>query len=200
MMLAKKVIDKRIPAIVFCAAALLGAMAWQTFADVANKKTIVTFNSPVEVPGKVLPPGTYVFKLLDSSGNRNIVQIFDKDETKLYATLLAIPDYRMDPPEKPIIQFEERASNAPPAIKEWFYPGDTSGMQFVYPQDRATQLAKRTNQNVLSMRNEMSNHISAPAKTADAPSVQAMQNAEVSGVSPTGEPVDLVIIVAKPKN
>src|SRR6266550_9624566 len=62
-------------------------------ADEWDKKTIVTFSAPVEVPGKVLPAGTYVFKLLDSTSNRNIVQIYDKDEKRLLATMLAIPDY-----------------------------------------------------------------------------------------------------------
>src|SRR6266436_4710922 len=91
-------------------------------ADEHDKKTIVTFSAPVEVPGKVLPAGTYVFKLLDSTANRNIVQIFDKDEKQLYATILAVPDYRMQPSDKPLIQFEERPSDSPPAVKAWFYP------------------------------------------------------------------------------
>jgi hypothetical protein len=78
-------------------------------ADERDKKTIVTFSAPVEVPGKALPAGTYVFKLLDSTSNRNIVQIFDKDEKQLLATILAIPDYRLKPTDKPVIRFEERA-------------------------------------------------------------------------------------------
>src|SRR3954454_3067183 len=106
-------------------------------ADEWNKKTIVTFSNPIEVPGKVLPPGTYVFKLLDSTSNRNIVQIFDKDEKQLYATILAIPNYRQEPSDKPLIQLDERPSNSPEAIKAWFYPGDQYGQEFVYPHQRA---------------------------------------------------------------
>ena len=131
--------------------------------------------------GKVLPAGAYVFKLLDSASNRNIVQIFDKDERHLYATILAIPDYRLKPTDKTVINFEELPSNSPEAIKAWFYPGDEYGQQFVYPHKRAVEIAKRTNQNVLSMRNEMADHISAPAKTASASSVKAMQQTEVTG-------------------
>ncbi len=155
----------------------------------------MTFSAPVEIPGKVLPAGTYVFKLLDSTANRNIVQIFDKDETKLYATILAIPDYRMTPSDKPIIQFEERASGAPPALKAWFYPGDTFGEQFVYPHERAVQLAKRTNQHVLSMNDEMTKHITAPVTSANHPSARQLQQADVTGVSPSGESVPPVKIV-----
>src|SRR3954462_9766987 len=50
-------------------------------AQFANKKTTVTFNEPVEIPGvnaQVLPAGVYVFRLLDSLSDRHIVQVFNK--------------------------------------------------------------------------------------------------------------------------
>jgi hypothetical protein len=183
-----------------CVVALGIGLTPKAAADERDKKTIVTFSAPVEVPGKALPAGTYVFKLLDSTSNRNIVQIFDKDEKQLLATILAIPDYRLKPTDKPVIKFEERPSGAPEAIKAFFYPGDEYGLQFVYPHDKAVQLAKRTNQNVLSMRNDMSQNITAPASSASDASVQAMKNTEVTGVNPSGEPVDMtVIILAAPQ-
>ena len=119
-------------------------IGWTTgaAADERDKKTIVTFSAPVEIPGKALPAGTYVFKVLDSASNRNILQIFDKDEKQLYATILAIPDYRLRPSDKPVIRFEERPSGTPEAIKAFFYPGDDYGLQFVYPHDRAVQIAR----------------------------------------------------------
>jgi hypothetical protein len=170
-------------------------------ASESDKKTVVTFNTPVEIPGKALPAGTYVFKLLDSTADRNIVQIFDKDEKQLYATILALPNYRLEPPDKPIIQFEERPSDSPPAIAAWFYPGDNYGLQFVYTQDRATQLAKRTHQNVLSMRNEMGQNMKAPADSSKAESVQALKNTKVTAVSPSGQQVGTdQAISTKPTN
>src|SRR5712672_4839493 len=78
------------------AALCIGLMP-RAVADESDHKTIVTFSGPVEIPGKALPAGTYVFKLLNSTSNRNIVQIFDKDEKQLLATILAIPDYRLKP-------------------------------------------------------------------------------------------------------
>jgi hypothetical protein len=102
-------------------------------ADAWDKKAIVTINAPVEIPGRVLLPGTYVFKLLNSSSNRNIVQIYDKDEKQLQATLLAVPDYRVMPADKPLIRFEERPSNTPEAIKAWFYPSENTGWEFRSP-------------------------------------------------------------------
>ena len=101
-------------------------------ADDWNKKTIMTFNEPVEIPGRVLQPGTYVFKLFDSQSERTIVQIFTADEKQLVATVMAIPDSRMDTPEKTIVTFEERAVGAPEALHSWFYPGDNNGIEFVY--------------------------------------------------------------------
>jgi hypothetical protein len=183
-------------AAISCSVLLGVALTPRAAADVADKKTIVTFNAPVEVPGKVLPPGTYVFKLMDAVGPRNVVQIFDKDQKQLYATILAVPNYRLDPPEKPIISFQERPSGSPEAIKAWFYPGDTYGAEFVYPHKRAVELAKRTNQNVLSMRDEMTNNMAAPNKSASDSSVKELENTEVTGSNPSGEPIDLVIVVA----
>jgi hypothetical protein len=181
---------------IVCTTMLFTGLESKVNASESDKKTIVTFNAPVEIPGKALPAGTYVFKVLDTPGSRNFVQVFDKDEKQLYATIMGIPDYRLKPSDKPVITFEERASDAPEAIKAFFYPGDDYGVQFVYPRDKAVQLAKRTNQNVLSMGNDMAKNITAPAKSANSPSVQAMQNTEVKGVNPSGDEVELVVIIA----
>jgi len=185
----------------FCLTMMGGGLTPRVFADQWDKKTIVTFSAPVEIPGKALPAGTYVFKLLDSSSNRNIVQVWDKDEKHLLATILAIPDYRLKPADKPVIRFEERPSGTPEAVKAWFYPGDQFGQQFVYPHDRAVELAKRTNQNVLSMPNDMAKNITTQAKSASDASVQEMQKTQVNGVSPSGDEVELhIVILEKPEN
>jgi hypothetical protein len=95
-------------AVTVCCMALMGAVfAPGVKADEWNRKTVVTFSAPVEIPGvhltgwAVLPAGTYVFKILDSQSDRHIVQIFSKDETTIYATILAIPNYRLQPPTRP---------------------------------------------------------------------------------------------------
>ena len=67
-------------------------------ADDWNRKTVITFSGPIEVPGvgqHSLPAGTYVFKILDSQSDRHIVQIFNQDETQVLTTILAIPNYRL---------------------------------------------------------------------------------------------------------
>jgi hypothetical protein len=100
--------------------AIFGFVMPRAFADAWNQKTIVTFSGPVEIPGQVLPAGTYVFKVVDL--DRHFVQIYDKYERHLYATVSSIPEVRSEATEKTVIHFEERAAGSPPAIKTWFYP------------------------------------------------------------------------------
>lgn len=103
-------------------------------ADAWDKKTVVTFNEAVEIPGMVLPAGTYVMRLVDSQSDRDIVQFLNKNQTHVYNTVLAIPDYREEPTGRTVITFEERAAGSPRAIRSWFYPGDLYGDEFIYPK------------------------------------------------------------------
>jgi len=99
-----------------------------------EQETVFTFSAPVEIPGRVLDPGTYVFKLADSLTDRDIVLVFDKDESHLYGTYLVIPDYRLKPTGNTTLTFEERAPGDPEAVRAWFYPGEYYGHVFVYPK------------------------------------------------------------------
>jgi LPXTG-motif cell wall-anchored protein len=110
-------------------------------ADEWNKMTIVTVNEPIIAGNKVLDPGTYVWKLLDSQSDRHIVQIFDKDQQHLQTTILAIPDYRMQPTGKTQFAFWETPAGVPKAVRDWFYPGDNFGQEFPYPKKLVAQLA-----------------------------------------------------------
>src|SRR2546427_1273076 len=121
----------RITIAIVAVATLITISPANATADEGNKKTIVTFNQPVEIPGMVLPAGTYVFSRV-SSVNPNVVRITSVDDTHIYALLLTIPEYRMKPADKTVITFEERPNGSPQAIKSWFYPGDTTGEEFVY--------------------------------------------------------------------
>src|SRR5262249_39778751 len=113
---------------------VMGGMVPRAAADDWDQKTILTFNAPVEIPGQVLDAGTYVFKLLSSPSDRNIVQVFSQDERRIYGTFLTVPDMRLEPADKTIITFDERRAGNPEAIKAWFYPGMTYGHDFVYPK------------------------------------------------------------------
>jgi hypothetical protein len=153
-------------------------------ADQSDKATKLTFSEAVEVPGQVLPAGTYWFTLADNASDRNIVQIWNADRTQLVTTILAIPDYRLQPRGRTVIHFEERPSDQPEAIHSWFYPGDNFGQEFVYPKTRATQLAKQTSRPVLSMPNDQA---STTAQVKQVP---------VKAVTPSGEEIEIAEIVA----
>jgi hypothetical protein len=188
--------------VIMCGIAFVVAMfspaAW---AQSWNKRTMVTFSAPVEIPGisaQVLPAGTYVFRLLDSLADRHIVQIFNKDESHLYATILAIPNYRLRPTDKTVMTFAERASGEPQAIRAWFYPGDNSGQEFVYPKKRAVELAKITNRPVLYIPDVVAPNIVAPVKAATEPPVIALEEVPVKAVTPAGEDVAIAEVVETP--
>jgi hypothetical protein len=98
-------------------------------ADEWDKKTIITTHEPIKIEGKVLGPGQYVMKLLESA-DRHIVQIYDVDDSKLEMTVMAIPVYRLDPTGDTRLTFAETADGQAPALRTWFYPGDNSGLEF----------------------------------------------------------------------
>jgi hypothetical protein len=134
------------------AAAMVAISVPLAVADQWNKMTKVTFGQSVSVPGAVLPPGTYVFKLEESSSNRHIVRIQNQRQNKTLATILAIPDYRLNASSKTVMYFGERGrtdiNGNPMAIKSWFYPGDNFGQRFVYPRKEASAIAAVYNQPV----------------------------------------------------
>ncbi len=163
--------------------ALFALAAPAAMADDFNRETIVTINGPIEVPGvgeHILPAGTYVFKILGSSTERHIVQIYNQDQTHLYTTIIAIPNFRLKATNKTVITFSERPAGEPEALRAWFYPGREWGEEFVYPPSKAVLLAKEANVTVLSTATEID---SAPIET--------LKTVPVVAVAPTGESVAL---------
>jgi LPXTG-motif cell wall-anchored protein len=128
-------------------AAVVGfvAVAPKAAADEWDKKTIITTNETIEVPGATLPPGTYVFKLLDTTdANRHTVIIQNERENHTYATILAIPNYRIRPTGTSRFMFWETPAGQPKALRAWFYPGDNFGQEFAYKKHRAVEIAQNT--------------------------------------------------------
>jgi len=169
-----------------CGALLLAFFPVNANADEWNKKTTVTFSAPIELPGIVLPAGTYVFKLLDSPSNRHIVQVFNEEENHIYATILAIPDYRLTPSEKTVMTFAERPIDTPQAMRAWFYPGDNFGQEFVYPKARARELAETAKVPVLS------------AEVTPEETPEQLVEAPVVAVTPEKEEVAVEEVTAAP--
>jgi hypothetical protein len=191
----------KVVATIFCLSLAALAFSASAKADAWNKKTIVTFNQPVEVPGGVvLQPDTYVFKLLDSMSNRHIVQIFNEDETHVYATILAIPNYRLDVTGKTVITFKERAAGEPQAIRAWFYPGDNFGQEFVYSKSRAVELAKQTNSPTHAMPSEPEPEITKPANVLNEEPAVDLTQSQSTAVNPAEKEADMAQAVEPPVN
>src|SRR5882724_3201953 len=149
-------------------------------ADEWDKKTILTFSGPVQIPGATLQAGSYVFKLADLSGNRHVVRVFDKDEKKIISTMMAMPNQRLTPSDKPVVLFSERPSGSPQAIRVWYYPGDTIGNEFVYPKRQAMAIAKANHQPVLATNDEPAGN------TTDAERMASMKTATVGHFNEDG--------------
>jgi len=185
--------------------ALIGlALAPGAKADDWNRKTVITFSGPVEIPGVhlkgwgVLPAGTYVFKIVDSQSDRHIVQIFSKDEKTVYATILAIPNYRLKATSKTVITFRERPAGEPEALRAWFYPGRNWGEEFVYPRSKAIEIAQSTKTAVLFTPAEIPLEVSEPIKPVNEPVIAQLRQAPVQAIQPTGEEVELAQVVTPP--
>lgn len=118
-----------------------------------DKRTVITLNEPLIVagiPAVTLEPGKYVMRLLDSSSNRHIVQIFNEREDKLFTTVLAIPNYRLEPKDKTALSYWETPRGNPGALRASFYPGDNFGQEFVYPKGLAAKIAHEAGATVLA--------------------------------------------------
>jgi len=125
-------------ALLLAGAAIFSAQTPVAHADQWDKSTKFTFSQSVQVPGAVLGPGTYVFDLLQTtSGNRDVVGVYNDNQTRLIASVLAIPDYQSVPtPGTTLTFYEEQPLGQPVAIEAWFYPGDNFGRRFLYPRSQ----------------------------------------------------------------
>ncbi|SRR5258706_7236682 len=110
-------------------------------ADEYDQTTTLTFSEPIQIPGQVLPAGSYVFKLANDS-DRNIVLIFNADRTVLYATLPTIRTERPKPVGETVVALADQGAGQPDALVKWFYPGDEKGHEFVYKGHKEKELAR----------------------------------------------------------
>jgi hypothetical protein len=123
------------------AAATLAASISVVHADTWDKKTTVSFSQPVEVPGAILQPGKYVMKLVDSQSDRHVVQFTNERQNHVYATTIAVPAYRTQVTGRTVITFYEAAAGQPEPIRNWYYPGDNFGQEFVYSKEHLRDIA-----------------------------------------------------------
>jgi len=110
-------------------------------ADERNQATLFTFSQPVQIPGYVLPAGTYVFELVNSF-NHEIVRISNADRTNVIAVIQAVPTMQKGLSGKAAIILAERGASQPEAIVAWSYPGSVQGHQFLYSKQVREEVAK----------------------------------------------------------
>ena len=152
-----------------------------------NQKTVITFRESVELPGEILQPGTYVFKVLNSPSDRHIVQVFNERENRVYGTFLTIPAYRHQVTSETALAFDERPGDEPMALKEWFYPGRNYGHEFIYPKRQTAVIAMATSV-APPMRTET--EVAAIAPKAQQPEAPAIApDVPVAEAAPTAAPV-----------
>ena len=151
------------------ASGVAGAQTW-------NKTTYLTFSGPVSLPGVSLPAGTYTFQIANPDSGSRVIQVTDKEKKNVRGLFFAIPTQMAEPSNDPVVRFAERPEGSPEAIKAWFYPGERSGYEFVYPRSQAVKIAKANHEKVLSYPDP------APRPTASTQPVEEFKNARVERV------------------
>jgi len=123
-----------------------------TRASERDLRTEFSTDQPITVPGHVLEPNTkYVMMVGDSqTGTRQVVRIYNEDESELIAMFLTINDQRPEPADRTIFTFIETAEGYPQVVRSWFYPGRNTGMEFVYPKDQAMEIVQHSAEPVLA--------------------------------------------------
>jgi len=115
-----------------------------------NKKSTLSTDKPVEFPGIILEPGTYVIRLKESTETRSTVEVLNQDESQILAVLLTIPDHAQRPDDDEEFVYFNAAQDNPKPVRTWFYSGDLIGLEFVYPNARAKEIAKVTDEHVMA--------------------------------------------------
>lgn len=165
-------------------------------ADQWDKKTTITIDEPMQLPTTTLQPGTYVIRLLaTSAADRHTVQFFDKDETHLVTTILAIPNERLRARGKSVFAFWETPAGQPKALRAWFYPGDNFGQEFAYPKEEAARISAR-NSNVKVPINEQKTAEVSTTSTAAVEPAPVAANEPASVAEPTPAPAPAPVEVA----
>jgi hypothetical protein len=116
-----------------------------------RRLTIMTFSAPVQLPGKTLPAGKYRFEMADINNAAHTVRVLSEDGTEVFGTFSTIPTVmatRDLTSQDTLVMFAERAAGSPQAAKEWYYPGRSTGEEFIYPKAQAIAIAQANNTSV----------------------------------------------------
>ena len=126
------------------------ALFQESYSTEWNKKSTFTTDKQVEFPGIVLEPGTYVIRVKESGEKRSIVEIRNQNEKQIFATVLAVTDHRQRPDDNSEFVYFNGPARGPQVVRTWFYSGDLTGLEFVYPRGRAKVIAKLNDDHVMA--------------------------------------------------
>ena len=190
---------KRVTSItIACVLAVLAGLVTQIRAQQVDTqdRTIMTFNSAVELPGIRLEPGTYEFRLADTPA-RNVVQVFRKaDNDKSAPTTPPVGQFtfaqaeRERSSEETVVMFREAPEGQTPAVQYWYFPGEKIGKEFIYPKDQAERIAARTGRGVLTSEGRIDGDARADASATTPGGAQAGVSASPAGVSASASASD----------
>jgi hypothetical protein len=119
-------------------------------ADESDEATTMSFSQPIQIPGKVLPAGTYLFELANHGAEPDVVQIFSSDRTVLYGTFLTIATQRREPAGDTTVTLAEPESGGTPILVKWFYPGREIGNEFVYSKQTEKSIARDSQHTIVA--------------------------------------------------
>jgi hypothetical protein len=125
-------------------------------ADESDQATTITFNQLIQIPGQILPAGTYLLKLA-SPDYQNLVQVLNSDGTVLYATLQTVAAERREPTGNTAVTLAEQGAGKPDVLLKCFYPGRLIGNEFLYPKQTEKELAQDRQQTIVANQKTVSN-------------------------------------------
>jgi hypothetical protein len=122
------------------ALAFAGSLARADEFDEAMK---LTFREPVQVPGQVLPAGSYWFVRVGHGAETNVLTVYNVDRTKTITTLNTGTMETVEPTGYVTIKMADR-SPKPPSLLGVVYPGRTEGHAFdlMYSDQEKKQLSE----------------------------------------------------------
>ena len=171
-------LSTRVFALAFAVTVFVCLMAAPVSAQPLDKRTLFTFSGPVTLPGITLGAGQYLFRLADPNSSSKVVQVLNAEGTKSYGLFFTIPAERLEPASSPEVRFMETASGTPAAIRTWWYPGERTGYEFIFPKDQARRLAAGASQPVLTT-------------DAQTTTTEQTNTAELSRVGSSGQVTDV---------
>lgn len=172
--------------LIYTALAALLLSATTVMAERVDRKTELTVNERIEIPGHVLTPGTYYVELVNNTSPDRVVAFRDSEQ-QLVTLAFAIPAQRADN-EGTSFTFYETPASEPPAMRKWFHPGSTIGVEFVYPETRGNELAAHSHRHVPTMSDA---DYEKAFKDAKQPDLVAVKEVTIYAMSPESTKVDL---------